>query len=168
MSIDFYLYLKEVKPNKNEYERYAKEQGFQIKIDPKINLMTDEGFCPICFIDERFINEKGEHAFMTGFELYHDDFIPMEPSPTVSKKILGIFRKQKFQESPFDMAIKDSSTVLTVSCNGENSFEVLMAYILGAYCVKYCDAVFDDPQSGCFYKNEKDMEVQIRQIVEAL
>ena len=73
MSMDYHLYLKRTMPDKSEYERYANEQGFQIKVHPEIDLMTDTGFCPVCFTDVRFADEMGVNAFLTGFELYHDE-----------------------------------------------------------------------------------------------
>lgn len=168
MSMDFYLYLKQTMPDKFKFERYAMEQGFQIKVHPEIDLMTNAGFCPICLTDERFADEPGANAFLTGFELDHDKFTPIKPTTTVSKGFFGLFRKKQPKATPFDIAIKDSSIVLAVSCSTVDSFEALMAYIFGSYCVKYCNAIFDDPQLGCFYNNAKEIEIEIERITEEL
>lgn len=169
MSLDYYVYLKRKMPNKSAFEEYAKELGFELNVHPKIDFMTDTGFCPICLTDVRFGNENESNAFLTGFEIYHDDFHPSKPNTSGSKGIWGLFQKKvQIKETPFDLAVKDSSLVLSLSCSGIDSFEILMAYIFGAYCVKHCNAVFDDPQYGCFYNDAAIIESEISRIVEEL
>lgn len=92
--------IKHTMPDKSEYERYANEQGFQIKVHPEIDLMTDTGFCPVCLTDVRFADEMGANAFLTGFELYHDDFTPTKRTSAVSKGFWGLFRKKICPKRP--------------------------------------------------------------------
>ena len=167
--MDCYVYLKETFPDKSAFENYAKELGYNVTLHPKVVLLDDSGFCPIRFIDTRFNDATGTDTFMTGFELYCDNYQPSEPEVTASKGLLGIFRKKaQHKETSLDMAIKGSSTVLYLRCSGSDSFEILMAYLFGAYCVKHCNGVFDDPQFGCFYREASDIEKEISNILDEL
>lgn len=169
MSIDYYVYLKQTLPDKSAYESFAKTLGFQITVHPEIEFMNNTGFCPIRLTDTRFADKNGADTFLTGFELYHDDFQPSKPTVSVSKGFFGLFRKKiQPEETPFDLAVKDSTVVLSLNCSGMDSFDVLMAYVFGEYCVKYCNAVFDDPQYGCFYNDTKAIEAEISRIVDEL
>ena len=153
MSMDYYVYLKKTFPDKLAFENYAKELGYNLTLHPETDLMNDSGFCPIRFIDARFNDATGTDTFMTGFELYRDIYQPSKQKVTISKGFLGIFRKRvPHKETMLDLAVKGSSTVLYLRCSGSDSFEIMMAYLFGAYCVKHCNGVFDDPQFGCFYR----------------
>lgn len=169
MSMDFYVYLKQESPEKSDFESFAKGLGFQITVHPKIELMDLTGFCPIRLNDTRFTDKDGIDTFVTGFELYHDDFIPSKSPATVSKSFLGLFRKKiQPKETPFDLAVKNSSVVMSLRCSNSEPLEILMAYLFGAYCVKHCNAVFDDPQFGTYYIDSAVIEAEISKIVDEL
>lgn len=169
MSMDYFVYLKHKLPDKSDYESFAKTLGFQITVHPEIELMNDTGFCPIRLTDTRFADINGSDTFLTGFELYHDDYHPSQSPVSVSKGFLGLFRKKiQPKETPFDLAVKDSSVVISLRCSGSDSLEILMVYLFGAYCVKHCNAVFDDPQFGCYYIDTTVIETEISKIVDEL
>ena len=169
MSMDYYVYLKKTFPDKLAFENYAKELGYNLTLHPETDLMNDSGFCPIRFIDARFNDATGTDTFMTGFELYRDIYQPSKQKVTISKGFLGIIRKRvPHKETMLDRAVKGSSTVLYLRCSGSDSFEIMMAYLFGAYCVKHCNGVFDDPQFGCFYRESSAIEKEISTILDEL
>ena len=79
-----------------------------------------------------------------------------------------IFKAKPIQETPFDRAIKDATWLIELRCGSADSFEVLLAYIFGAYLVKCCGGVFDDPQTGQFYENSNHLESEITAIISEL
>ncbi len=169
MSVDLYVYLKQELPDKSQFESFAMELGFQITVHPEIKLMNATGFCPIRLIDRRFTDKDGIDSFLTGFEIYHDDFRPSNAPLPVSRGIFGLFHKKNLpKESPFDLAVRGSSVVISLRCSGSDSLEILMAYLFGAYCIKHCNAVFDDPQFGSYYIDIKVVETEIAKIVDEL
>ena len=168
MSMEFYVYLKQEVPDKSGFEKYANDLGFQISVHPEVILMDSIGFCPIRFVDARFAEKDETDAFMTGFELYYDDFQAFKAATAVSKGFFGLFLKKQPKETPLDLAVKDSSVVISLRCSSVDYLEILMAYLFGAYCIKFCNAVFYDPQFGGFYTDSTVIENEISKIVDDL
>ena len=169
MSVDYFVYLKSDEPEVPEFEKYAASLGFKISVHPECDLSSHAGFLPFSLSYNKFEDENVHGAFLTGFEFYRDEYLPQKKTQTKPKSFISLFRKkQKMQETPFDSAVKDSSYVLTLACGTSDSFEILVAYIFGAYCVRKCNAVFDDPQFGCFFNDPVQIEEEVYKIVEEL
>ena len=69
MSMDYYVYIKDADAFSNlAFEKYCMSLGFSVKLHPGRNLLSDEGFAPVCLTDDRFA-QNGSNQFMTGFSL---------------------------------------------------------------------------------------------------
>lgn len=170
MSMDYYVYLRQTDAfSTQSFEQYCYSLGLHVELHPSFNLLEDAGFSPIRFIDERFFRDGGNHDFLSGFELYSSEYHHvLQPQ----KKATGFFRKlfkaKPIQENPFDKAIKDATWLIELHCGNADSFEVLLAYVFGAYLVKCCGGVFDDPQTGRFYHDNEHLESEITAIITEL
>ena len=165
MSMDYYIYLKHPDAfSALAFEQYCSFLGFHIELHPSFNLSEDAGFLPIRLVDERFAGDGGNHDFLSGFELYSAEY-QYVLQPQKAGFWHKIFKAKPVQETPFDRAIKDAAWSVEIRCGSADSFEVLLAYIFGAYLVKYCGGVFDDPQTGQFYDNHNHLESEIVSII---
>ena len=168
--MDYYVYLKQANAfSSRSFVQYCSALGFRIDLHPSFDLLEDAGFSPIHLVDERFAGAGGSCDFLSGFELFSSEYYyvsqPQQKAPGFLKKL----RKAKpVQETPFDSAIKDATWQITLGCSGADSFEVLLAYIFGAYLVKCCGGVFDDPQTGQFYDDSGHLEGEIQAITSEL
>ena len=79
-----------------------------------------------------------------------------------------LFKAKPVQETPFDRAVKDAVWLAELRCGSADSFEVLLAYVFGAFLVKCCGGVFDDPQTGQFYDDYTHLETEIMAIIAQL
>ena len=169
MSIDYYVFAKELECfSAEEFFKYAQTHGVKLHTEDEFKI-TDEGFIPfllnIDFIDSISLDK----TFLSGFEIYTSEYNPAkyEPIlPTFLQKMLG---KMPVQPEPtrFDIAVSGLDTQITLNCSSADSFEIFLAYIIGAYFCKR-GGVFDDPQLGCFYDDYKDIEFQIELLKEDL
>ena len=170
MSMDYYVYLKQMDAfSSQSFEQYCSSLGLHIELHPSFNPLEDAGFSPIRLIDERFISDSGSHDFLSGFELFSSKYHHILQS---QEKATGFFHKlfkaKPIQEKPFDRAIKDTTWLIELRCGSADSFEVLLAYVFGAYLVKCCGSVFDDPQTGQFYDDSNHLESEIAAIIAEL
>lgn len=169
MSMDYYIYLKQPEMfSAQAFEQYCHGLGLSIALHPAFSL-EDAGFLPIRFIDKRFVGTGGNHDFLSGFELYASEYHHvLQPQKQAAGFFQKLFKPKPVQEKPFDRAIKDATWLIELRCGSADSFEVLLAYIFGAYLVKYCGGVLDDPQIGQFYDNVGPIEREIVAITEEL
>lgn len=165
--IDYNIYLKQADAfSAPSFEQYCSSLGMHVELYPSFNLSEHTGFLPMRLIDERFGEDGGNHDFLSGFEYYLSEYQHMVQPQKEKKGFFARFSKAKpAQESPFDSAIKDASWQVGLCCGSADSFEVLLAYIFGAYLVKYCGGVFDDPQTGQFYDDVEQLESEIAVII---
>lgn len=158
MSMDYSVYLINPSAFSNvAFEKYCTSLGFNVKLHPDLNLLSDEGFAPVCLTDNRF-SQNGSNQFMTGFESYPSPYQPVEQNTAKSRGIFGLFNKKAPEETPIEKKIKDASFVLALSCSGMDSFEPVIALLLGAFCVRYCGGIFDDSQLGRYYDDAEELE----------
>ena len=167
MSVDYFVYLKHAEGfSAQAFEAYCGSLGLRIQLHPGFKLLEDEGFLPIRFADDRFHGDGGERAYLSGFELYASEYHHVLQPP---KKETGFFRflrkTRAARETPFDKAVKEAAWLLELGCGSADSFEVLLAYVFGAYLVKCCGGVFDDPQTGQFYETYSWMETEVAAII---
>ncbi len=170
MSIDYYIYLKDAENfSAEDFEEYCNSLGLCVVLHPSFDLLKNTGFIQIKFTDMRFAENEEDGAFLSGFELFSSEYrhIP-QPEKKKGGLIGRLFKKGSDEKSPFDKAIKDSTLVLEISCRSEDSFEVLLAHVFGAYFVKDLCGVFDDPQTGQFYDDNKHLEDVITEILTEL
>ena len=170
MSIDYYVYLKNAdKFSAEDFEVYCNSLGLCVVLHPSFDLLKNTGFIQIKFMDMRFAENAEDGAFLSGFELFSSEYrhIP-QPEKKKGGLIGRLFKKRSDDESPFDKAIKDSTLMLEISCSSADSFEVLLAHVFGAYFVKDLCGVFDDPQTGQFYDDNKHLEDVITEILTEL
>ena len=167
MSIDYYVYLKHPDTfSAQSFEQYCSSLGLHIELHPSFNLLEDAGFSPIRLIDERFVRDGRNHDFLSGFELYSSEYQhALQPQKKATGFLHKIFKAKPIQETPFDRAIKDATWLIELRCGSADSFEVLLTYIFGAYLVKCCGGVFDDPQTGQFYDDHNHLENEIKAII---
>lgn len=170
MSMDYYVYLKQADAfSSQSFEQYCSSLGLHIELHPSFSLLEDAGFSPIRFIDERFARDGRSHDFLSGFELYSSEYHHiLQPQKKATGFFHKFFKAKPIQEKPFDSAIKDATWMIEVCCGSSDSFEVLLAYVFGAYLVKCCGGVFDDPQTGQFYENSNHLESEITAIISEL
>ncbi len=104
MSLECNVYLKQDLPDRAAFESYAKGLGFQITVHPEADFMNHTGFCPIRLTDTRLADNDGTDTFVSGFEIYHDDFHQPTAPASVSKGFLGLFRKKtQPKETPLSL-----------------------------------------------------------------
>lgn len=170
MSIDYSIYLKQATAFSAEsFENYCSSLGLCAAFHPTFRLLENSGFVPMRLMDERFAKDGENTAFLTGFELYSSDYHHVaQPQKKRSGFFHKLFKAKPVEETPFDKAIKDCTLSIDLRCSIADSFEVLMAYALGAYLVKFCGGVFDDPQTGQFYDDYSHLEAEIAAIVTEL
>ena len=158
MSLDYYVYLKNPDAFSNPaFEEYCASFGFDVKLHPDLNLLSDDGFVPACLTDDRFARH-GSNQFLTGFESFPAPYQPVERSTSKPRGFLGLFHKKPKEETPFEQIIKDSTFVLALTCRSMDSFEHIIAILLGAFCVRHCGGIFDDPQFGRYYDDAQELE----------
>lgn len=170
MSTDYYIYLKQIDQfSVKSFNQYCDSIGLCVAIHPAFDIFGESGFIPIRFVDKRFSKAGENFDFVSGFEFslseYHYIMQPQEEPKSIFRKL---FPKKQKEETAFDRAIKDSTMMAAVSCRSVDSFEVLLAHVFGAYLVKYCGAIFDDPQTGQFYDNSNWLETEIAAILDEL
>ena len=170
MSMDYHVYLNHADVFSSQaFEQYCNSLGLHIELHPAFNLLGDSGFLPIHLIDERFVGAGGSHDFLSGFELYSSEYHHiLQPQKQAAGFFKKIFKTKPIQETPFDSAVKDAAWLIELRCGSADSFEVLLAYVFGAYLVKYCGGVFDDPQTGQFYDDNSHLEIEIASITTEL
>ena len=170
MSIDYYVYLKHPDAfSPQSFEQYCRSLGLHIELHPSFNLFEDAGFLPIRLIDERFVEDGGSHDFLSGFEFYSSEYQHvLQPQKKATGFFHKIFKAKPIEETPFDRAIKEATWLIELCCRSADSFEVLLAYIFGAYLIKCCDGTFDDPQTGQFYNDHNHLESEIEKIIAEL
>lgn len=159
MSMDYDIYFNDPGAFSNAaFEDYCAALGLRVKLHPDFHLLADSGFVPVCLTDGRFSPAGAAAPFMTGFEAF---LYPYRPEPPAAPKPAGLFgwlKKKPREETPFEQAIKGSAYVWAIRCRGGDSFEPLIAYLLGAYCVSSCGGIFDDPQFGRYYRDAAELE----------
>ena len=167
MSIDYYVYIKNPDAfSVPSFEQYCSFLGLRIELHPSFSLLEDAGFSPIRLIDERFVRDGRNHDFLSGFELYSSEYQHIvQPQKKTAGFLRKIFKAKPIQETPLDRAIKDATWLIELRCGSADSFEVLLAYIFGAYLIKSCGGVFDDPQTGQFYDDHSRLESEIKAII---
>ncbi len=170
MSVDYSVYLKQADAfSAQSFEEYCCSLGLNVKLHPEFILSEDSGFLPFRLMDERFAVDGGNHDFLSGFEIYSSEYHhiiqPREKKTGFFKKL---FKANTEEETPFDKAVKGSSLLITLVCGYSDSFEVLLAYVFGAYLVKHCGGVFYDPQSDRFYDDRDSLENKVAEIVSEL
>ena len=170
MSIDYSVYLKRAEDfSARSFEEYCGSLGLTVKLHPEFNMSEDSGFLPFRLIDERFAAEGENHDFKSGFEIYSSEYRhiirPLEKKTGFFKKL---FKAKTIEETPFDKAVKDASLLISLVCGYYDSFEVLLAYVFGAYLVAHCGGVFYDPQSDRLYDRREDLENEIAEIISEL
>ena len=170
MSIDYFVYLKHAdRFSSHDFEQYCNSFGLQVELHPSFNLLEDTGFSPIRLIDKRFADHNQNYDFLSGFEVYPSEYEhDVQPQIKPTGFFQKLFRKKPAQETPFDIAIKDAAWHIMLACHSGDSFEMLLAYIFGAYLVKHCSGVFDDPQTGQFYDDHKHLECEVTAFIEIL
>ena len=139
---DCAVYLKNIDAlSKDGFEGYASTLGFDITLHPDFQLLTDEGFCPVCLKDDRFVqNDGGEPLFLTGFECYPCGWLNNSYDVTKPNE-------------------EEASFVLLIRCySGINYLGSFITYLLGAYCVKYCGGVFEDFEAGMCFDDLAEIE----------
>ena len=168
--LDYSIYFKHPDAfSAQSFEQYCSSIGLHVKLYPSFNLLKDTGFLPIRLIDERFATNEGNHDFLSGFELYLSEYHHVIQSKEEEKGFFKkMFKTKPAPELPFDRAVKDTTWRLWLRCGMSDSFEMLLAYVFGAYFVKFCGGVFDDPQTGQFYDNFNHLESDIAEIIAAL
>lgn len=166
MSIDYFVYLKKPENySSGEFERCCESLGLRAEMHPAFSFREDSGFTPICLTAEQL---AANGPYLSGFEFYFSEYLHAV-TPKKAPGLLGkLFRKNTAEESPFDAAVKDSVALVELHCGTADSFEVLLAYVFGAYLVKYCGGVFDDPQTGQFFDTCDRMEAAVAEILQEL
>ena len=130
------------------FKEYCLLMRLDIALHPSFELEKwDGGFLPARFIDSRFKCCQKDFDFLTGFELYFE------------KCDYSVGQLPDGWDYPHMVALR---------CSMADSFEVLMAYVLGAYLVKTCEGVFLDPQSGAFSEDYRELEAAICEIMTEL
>lgn len=170
MSMDYYIYLKRTdEVSIHSFEQYCRSLDLCITLHPSFDLSNGAGFLPIRFTDTRFSKSSENNTFLSGFELFSSEYHHVSPS---QKKETGffckLFKPKPVEETPFDRAVKDATVLIELHCSSADSFEILLAYTFGAYLVKCCGGVFDDPQTGKFYDESKHLEIEIATIITEL
>lgn len=170
MSMDYYVYLKHADAfSARSFEQYCSFLGLRIELHPSFSLLEDSGFSPVRLIDERFAVDGGNHDFLSGFELYSSEYRHiLQPQKQATGFFQKLFKAKPVQETPFDRAVKDAVWLAELRCGSADSFEVLLAYVFGAFLVKCCGGVFDDPQTGQFYDDYTHLETEIMAIIAEL
>ena len=169
MSIDYYIYLRNASVFSSvQFEQYCAEHGMAIRLHPAFDLISNYGFVQMNLKDARFSKEKIITSYLTGFELFCDAY----HHPVAKRQHIGLwgrlFGKKTSEETSFEKAIRDSNLVLTLNCSGEDSFEILIAYMFGAYLVTCCGGIFDDPQRGQYYDSEHALLMEANIIIAEL
>ena len=158
MSLDYDVYLKNPDAFSNPaFEAYCASLGFDVKLHPDTNLMSDDGFVPVCLTDDRFV-QNGSNQFLTGLESFPAPYQPVARDTSKPCGLLGLFHKQPTEETPFEQKTKDAAFVLAMTCRSMDSFEHIIAILLGAFCVRHCGGIFDDPQMGRYYDDAEELE----------
>ena len=167
MSIDYYVYIKNPDAfSIPSFEQYCSSLGLHIELHPSFNLLEDAGFSPIRLIDARFFRDSRSHDFLSGFELNSSEYQHiLQPQKKATGFLHKLFKAKPIPETPYDRAIKDATRLIALRCGSADSFEVLLAYIFGAYLIKCCGGAFDDPQTGQFYDDHNHLESEIRAII---
>ena len=170
MSMDYYVYLKQTDAfSSQSFEQYCSSLGLHIELHPSFNLLEDAGFSPFRLTDERFVRDSGSYDFLSGFELFSSEYHHiLQPQKKTTGFLRKLFKTNPIQEKPFDRAIKDATCLIELRCGSADSFEVLLVYVFGAYLVKCCGGVFDDPQTGQFYDDNNHLESEIAAIISEL
>ena len=167
MSMDYYVYLKHPDTfSAQSFEQYCSSLGLHIELHPSFDLLEDAGFSPIRLIDERFVRDGRNHDFLSGFELYSSEYQhALQPQKKATGFLHKIFKAKPIQQTPFDRAVKDATWLIELRCGSADSFEVLLAYLFGAYLIKHCGGVYDDPQTGQFYDDHNRLEIEMKAII---
>ena len=181
MSVDFYIYLKEDKLfSPKDFENFCHSLDLLVSMSPDFDLRESCDYVPLVFTTEAFSPKGTAEKYATGFEFFSSEYeySPQQGNTDTAKRTGGFLRKLFFKkenhqapkqpptESLFEKAIKDSRWMVVLSCHSGNSFEPLMAYLLGAYLVESFGGIFDDPQSGQFYDNSRELKSEIAIILE--
>lgn len=168
MSMDYFVYIKNPDAFSNlAFEEYCTSLGLSVKLHPNLNLLSSEGFAPVCLTDDRFAH-NGCSRFMTGFESYLSPYQPVMRNTPKPRGLFCLFNKKPKEETPFEKKVRDSTFVFSLNCSGMDSFEPVIAYLFGAFCIRNCGGVFDDPQSGKYYDDAAELEQEIAFIVDSL
>lgn len=183
MSLDLYVFLKEDSGfSPKGFETFCRSLNLQVRIPPDFDIRESCDRVPLTFTSDAFSETGKAESYSTGFELFTADYeyspYPVEKPRT--KKPLGLlqrlFSKKKReevpeelpQETPFEQAIKDCQKELALSCHSGDSFELLMAYLFGAYLVDSLGGILDDPQTGRYFQNSQELKAEITSIWEYL
>ena len=55
--------------------------------------------------------------------------------------------------------------MISLRCGVADSFELLMAFLFGAYLIKMCEGVFEDPQSDELSEDFMELEATVGEIL---
>jgi len=165
MSMSHYVYLKDTAGfSAAAFEDYCGRLGLQVQVHPEFDFEKSSGFLPMHLTDGRF-GKGGD--FLSGFEFWLMDCPKITPA---RKKLTDLFRKKAppVEESDFEREVRGAQWVADLRCSSADSFEVLLAYVFGAYLVGDLGGVFIDHQTGVYYTAPADIEADIRQIITQL
>ena len=162
MSADYYIYVKDLdRVSVPGFESYCLSQGLTVRIDPEESFWDRNDFVSVEILS---IKAAGEASFplSSGFELY---CFPYEHKKEATQKRPGLFQKllgkKVPEETPFSLAVKDMALCISLGCHSAEPYSITLAYALGAYILKTCGGVFDDPQTGQFYDGYHLLETEI-------
>ena len=187
MSLDLYVYLKEDSGfSPKGFEAFCRSLNLQVHIPPDFDIREGCDRVPLTFTSDAFSETGKAESYSTGFELFVSDYeyspCPVEKPRT--EKPVGflqrLFSKKRReevpeevpeelpQETPFEQAIKDCQKQLALVCHSGDSFELLMAYLFGAYLVDSLGGILDDPQTGRYFQNSQELKAEIASVWEYL
>ncbi|MDR0489022.1 MAG: hypothetical protein LBG99_06460 [Propionibacteriaceae bacterium] len=145
------------------FEEFCKAKGYTVSVHPDIVLKRHSGFLPFK-IEGDFLPGLNDKSFITGFELYSDlsETATKTPSKGILKSLFG------GKPQPVASALNEEKHDLVLNCSGSDLLEIFMAHLLGLYFVESQGCECYDPQDGIEYKEPKQIEKTINDIVEEL
>lgn len=141
MKKDFNVFLKNPEYiNRSEFELFAFNNGFQIRMYPSDNYLEHTGFLPfnlrLNFID-RFLPFD---SYLSGFEAYFWQYNECDYGTDLSD------------------ILSDTKKVMLISASDMDSLEELCALVFAKYLCEKCGGVLYDAQRDVFVSESSDID----------
>ena len=143
---------------KSSFEEFCNAKGYTISIHPNTNLKENSGFLPFKIAGD-FLPGCSGQDFLTGFEFYSNPVIAEQPPKSLFKRL---FNKKP---QPAVTAINVDKHDLALICSGSDLLEIFMAHWFGLYFAETQGCKCYDPQDAIEYKEPKQIEKTINDII---
>jgi len=146
VSIDYNVFLKDsAKISISDFENYAHQLGYKIKMYPLEDFLSHSGFLPFNICPDFMKHPLPYDSMLSGFELYFDEY-----------------DAENYDEN-FTVQMNYPRLAALLCFSGMDSLELFVTLLFAGYLCRCCNGVFYDPQEDQFISDAHVLEEAVKE-----